>query len=476
MQKWRQWETADEAAWQLALEREAIIRPLAGEGKLGFAVIEDARRQLCLGRSVFYDLLRRYRQRPQTSSLLPWKRGREAKATFLDKAREDLLNSSIRDFYLRPERPSLAAVVREVRRLFSQKNLSVPNYRTIRSRIEALDLRLAILKREGAKRAQEKVGPVSVSSLRPERPMEVIQIDHTPVDVIVVDNEHRLPIGRPWLTLAIDIATRMVAGFHISLWAPSTISVCLALSHAVLPKAPWLADRELQNLDWPTGGLPGAIHVDNAREFHSDALVRGCQEYGIRLDHRPPGRPHFGGHIERLIGTMMGAVHLLPGTTFSNVGEKGSYDSEQQAMLTLTELERWLTLQIAGVYHLSIHSALGTTPMAAWQAGLEKASLTLRYPTDEAEFFVSFLPAVSRQVAKTAFTFATFGIGITCLVPGQGACSNLSSSSMIRAISRAFMSVTQMVVIGRFPTRTWDNRRSRFGNWMRPESDCGRVE
>ena len=40
---------------------------------------------------------------------------------------------------------------------------------------------------------------------------------------------------------------------------------------------------------------------------------------------RPPGSPHFGGHIERLIGTMMGAVHLLPGTTQSSVAAKGSY-------------------------------------------------------------------------------------------------------------------------------------------------------
>jgi hypothetical protein len=63
----------------------------------------------------------------------------------------------------------------------------------------------------------------------------------------------------------------------------------------------------------------------------------------------PSAAPHFGGHIERLIGTMMGAVHLLPGTTFSNVDQKGAYDSEKRALLTLPELERWLALQIAGV-------------------------------------------------------------------------------------------------------------------------------
>jgi putative transposase len=56
-----------------------------------------------------------------------------------------------------------------------------------------------------------------------------------------------------------------------------------------------------------------------------------------------------------MIGTMMGAVHLLPGTTFSNIAEKGTYDSEGRAVLTLSELERWLALQVAGVYHLTVH-------------------------------------------------------------------------------------------------------------------------
>jgi putative transposase len=73
MQKWRQSETADGEEWQLALEREAVIRPLASKSKLSVALIEEATRQLQLSRTVFYDLLRRYKQRPQTSSLLPWR-------------------------------------------------------------------------------------------------------------------------------------------------------------------------------------------------------------------------------------------------------------------------------------------------------------------------------------------------------------------------------------------------------------------
>jgi putative transposase len=65
-------------------------------------------------------------------------------------------------------------------------------------------------KRQGSKRAPEKFGTVGVSTLRPDFPLDVVQIDHTLVDVIVVDSEHRQSIGRPWLTLAVDVASRAV--------------------------------------------------------------------------------------------------------------------------------------------------------------------------------------------------------------------------------------------------------------------------
>jgi putative transposase len=89
---------------------------------------------------------------------------------------------------LKTERPRLAALMLEIRRRFAERNLRAPNYRTVLSRIQALDLRLVTAKREGSKKARELLGPVAISTLQPERPMDVLQIDHTPVDVIVVDH------------------------------------------------------------------------------------------------------------------------------------------------------------------------------------------------------------------------------------------------------------------------------------------------
>jgi putative transposase len=99
MQKWRNWEAAGEADWLLALKRELVIGPLAAQAKLGLERVDEAALALGLGRSVVYDLVKRYRQRPQTSSLLPGKRGRELKVSFLGQNREHLLSSCIQEFY-----------------------------------------------------------------------------------------------------------------------------------------------------------------------------------------------------------------------------------------------------------------------------------------------------------------------------------------------------------------------------------------
>jgi putative transposase len=154
------------------------------------------------------------------------------------------------------------------------------------------------------------------------RPLEIVQVDHTKADIFVVDEETRAPIGRPWLTLAMDVYSRMVTGFHLTMEAPSRLSTSLCLLHAIFDKSAWLREREIKD-PWPVAGLAEALHVDNGADFRSRAFQRGCQDAGIAIKWRPPGEPHFGGHIERLIGTQMGALHLLPGSTFSNVAERG---------------------------------------------------------------------------------------------------------------------------------------------------------
>jgi len=121
-------------------------------------------------------------------------------------------------------------------------------------------------------------------------PLDIVQIDHTLADIMLVDEVFRHTIGRPWLTLAIDVATRSVVALYVGFDRPNAATVALLLTRMVLPKAPWLASREVA-VDWPMHGVPKVLHLDNAAEVKSKALQAGCIQYGIELMYRPPGRP-----------------------------------------------------------------------------------------------------------------------------------------------------------------------------------------
>ena len=90
----------------------------------------------------------------------------------------------------------------------------------------------------------------------------------------------------------------------------------------------------------------------------------------------------------------------MPGTTFSSVAERGTYDSAGRATMTLAELEIWLAWQIAGVYHLRPHSALRCTPLDAWQKGIERMGKPPREPSDPKAFHLDFLPFEKRLVGR----------------------------------------------------------------------------
>ena len=228
------------------------------------------------------------------------------------------------------------------------------------------------------------------------RPLEVVQIDHTEVDLFLVDETTRKAMSvRPWLTLAIDVFTRMVVGFHLSMDKPSRVSIGLCMLNAVYDKSAWLKENEI-DARWPAAGLPEALHADNGADFRSRAFSWACREEGIKLIWRPVGAPHYGGHIERLIGTIMGRVHFYPGTTFANPAARQDNDSARFSAMTFREFECALGWEIAGRYNQEIHSALLRPPIAVWDE--HEASTPLRMPKDRMAFWVSFLPDAYRKL------------------------------------------------------------------------------
>ena len=387
----------DDAAWEQAVAREVVIRRLASLANPDRREFLSACRELGLKRSRLYDLIKAYKARPITSSLLTGTAGTQTGSRRLPEVIEVVISKAIEDFFKSRQKPSINALHKEVRRRCAQQGLRAPCWTAVRDRVATIDPAELVAAREGAKAARSRYHPVP-GTYQIERAFEVVQIDHTLVDVIVVDRAHRQPLQRPWVTLAIDVASRMVAGFYLTLEPPSALSVSLAIQHLVQPKLDWLHGFGI-DADWPTSGLPETIHVDNAKEFRSKAMRRGAEEHGISLQYRPIGSPHYGGHIERLIGTMMGAAHLLPGSTFSNIKDRGDYDSAANSSMTLDELERWFALEITR-YHAERHRSLGIPPIAAWQEAYGRRDTPLRMPHDPEAFRIDFLPAVERMVRR----------------------------------------------------------------------------
>jgi putative transposase len=201
------------------------------------AAMLNASAELGLSRSRVFELVARYRAEPVTSSLVDrpegFPKGRRRLAPEIDQ----VIASEIERFYLTRPKPTLARLQRDIRHACYERGLRAPTRKTIAARVAAIDRERLTRTREGAKAASDRYRPV-IRSYTADYPLQIVQIDHTPADIIIVDEHFRKPLGRPTLTLQIDIATRVIPGFYISLEKPSATSVGMAIRHAVLPRQP----------------------------------------------------------------------------------------------------------------------------------------------------------------------------------------------------------------------------------------------
>ncbi|MCC5067104.1 Mu transposase C-terminal domain-containing protein [Xanthomonas campestris pv. campestris] len=342
---------------------------------------------------------------PLPVSQLPSMPGPAPEARLLSPLVENLIAKAIDEVYLVREGSTVSAVVRRCTQLAREANTPAPSYAAVKARIKSRDPLQVAVKRKGSHEAYATQAP-SIRGLDTSYPLEVVQIDHALVDLMVVSPLTRQVIGRPWITLAIDVFTRCVVGYYMSFDPPDQTSVALTLEHSCLPKEKWLHSVGLSGkLSYPMFGKMSRIAWDNAKTFKTKSLLAQCERYGIEVRPRPVRRPHYGAYIERYIGTMMGAVHLLPGTTFSNSKQRGDYPSEKKAVLTVTELEQWLAAEIAGVYHNKPHSGLGgQTPAQVWEHAWTSKHGVARFPPivgNPRDFTLGFLPAAGRKIGRT---------------------------------------------------------------------------
>ena len=393
---------AEDTNWDIGKQRADIIKPLAEISICPRKKILEAANTLKLSERYIYKLIRNYRESHGIlTSLIPQRPNGGKGKPRLFQNQESLIEQVIDKLYLNNQKLKPARIIEEIRKQSFEQNIITPSEATIRRRI----CKIPLVKLQKREEDSTSLLPIVGNFPKVDYPLSVVQIDHTLVDIILVDPIDRLPIGRPYLTIAIDVYSRCIAGFILSLEAPSATSVGLCLTHIAMDKEPWLA---INNIDasWSIHGKPNIIYVDNGSDFHSAALTRGCLQHGIQIEYRPLGKAHYGGIIERVIGTLMQLIHTLPGTTFSNVTERGTYPSDTKACLTLQELERWLTISITKYYHVRLHKGTNETPMQRYKNGLElmrQNKQTLYRPQNGKAFLIDFLPISYRKLRRDGF-------------------------------------------------------------------------
>jgi putative transposase len=275
----REISTIKDKDWEAAQHRFSIIQPVLSSDNQRRAIKEVAQ-QTKIGESTLYRWVNIYNSTRLVSALAPVERTGGKGKSRLSPEIDKIIKEAIDEHYLDNQHKSIQKVCTEVLIHCKDKGLDPPHYNTLRHRIAMISEYNKVKYRLGKAEARKQFDPKIKKFPDALFPLSSIQIDHTPLDIIVVDEEQRQPIGRPWLTLAIDTYSRMIVGMNVSFEHPSAMSVGLCIAQAVLPKEEWLAQRDIFS-EWPCWGIMKCIHMDNAKEFRSKMLENACLEYSI---------------------------------------------------------------------------------------------------------------------------------------------------------------------------------------------------
>jgi putative transposase len=391
-----------EVEWKQAENRLNIIRPALSLTRRTAADIQAIADKAALHITTIYAWIRLYEDSGEITSLISERRGRKSGSKLISKEAELVIATVLDEKYLITQKLRPKDIGDIVLQRCKAAGIDPPHRNTVSNRIKALAPSL-VLRRRGRKDiARNLYDPILGQFPGANHPLSVVQIDHSRCDVILVDDIHRKAVGRPWLTLAIDVFSRMVVGYYLSFETPNATATGLCLARAILPKEGLLARLNVSG-KWPVYGFMQAVHADNAKEFRGAMLRRACENYKIDLQLRPVKTPHYGGHIERMMGTVSNELRKLPGATFHTPEARKGYDSEAQAMLTLGEYEEYLVDFFVNVYHQRLHKSLNMSPLKKLELGMlgdgdtPGTGLPIR-PMNAERIMIDFLPFVHRTI------------------------------------------------------------------------------
>jgi putative transposase len=286
---------------------------------------------------------------------------REAANYWADRGR------SIQDSYARLYRTAAYLNDRRSRRHSELPQLTIPSLETFRREVRRFECFDTYAAKFGKKKAEARFKGHGEGLTAP-RALRLGCMDHTLLDAVaVLCSDTLLPMGRPWLTVLIDVRTRCIVGFVLTYEPPSNYAATECIKRANRPKSHLLAKFSKFPVLSQIFGKFDEIVVDNGWELSGTTFEDGMADVGTSVRWAPIASPTYKAVVERFFRILNQILnHKLPGGVLKpELLRELGYDPVKSAVLTITQLEDLIWTAIS-YYHIEEHKGLGCPPASVW--------------------------------------------------------------------------------------------------------------
>ncbi|MFM0318941.1 transposase [Paraburkholderia nemoris] len=201
------------------------------------------------------------------------------------------------------------------------------------------------------------------------RPLERVELDHTLLDIWVIDDKWGIPLGRPTITLLVCSYSGYIVGFFISFEGETISRVIQSIKVAIQPKDAFTSGASLSN-PWYAMGLWETLVVDNALSVHAPQWRRITNELCIDLEYCPVRMPWFKPFVERYLGELTRQLPA-PGRPQKPGRHPDPVDPSVTACITFSDLCSGILKWIVDVHPFEINERKQARPVDLFLEGLE---------------------------------------------------------------------------------------------------------
>ncbi|GAK85053.1 transposase [Vibrio ponticus] len=286
---------------------------------------------------------------------------------------QSFVDEAIEKKYLTRERLSVAETYRYYKSRVIKANqeivgskIKMLQERAFYNRVNRLPAYDVAVKRYGKRYADRKFRSVG-QQISATKPMEYVEIDHTPIPVILIDDELDIPLGRPYLTMLYDRFSKCIVGLSVNFREPSFDSVRKALLNTLLNKN-WVKDKYPSiKKEWPCCGKIDHLVVDNGAEFWSKSLEDSLKPLVSDIQYSQAAKPWRKSGIEKLFDQLnKGLTNSLPGKTFTNPVQLEDYDPKKESVIRVSVFLELLHKWVIDYYHMSPDARNRAIPYHKW--------------------------------------------------------------------------------------------------------------